>query len=85
MNEVKSPIISVENLDGSLVPEETLTFPEAMEDVIHGKVITRLEWNDREIFCLLKSGILTIHNETGFHSWIINDGDMSAEDWIILT
>lgn len=73
-----SPIIET-----SVEEKESMTFAQAMEAVIDGHAITKLEWKNKEIFCLLKSGILTIHNEKGFHSWIINDGDMTGNDWII--
>lgn len=78
MNE--SPIIRVEELDEPTV--ETMTFPQAIEAMTNGDAVTKLEWNDPEIFCLLKSGRLTIHNEKGFHDWIISDGDMAGNDWV---
>lgn len=63
---------------------ETMTFPEAMEQVIKGKKITRIEWDSREDYGLLKDGFLLIHNKKDFHKWMITDGDLLATDWVIL-
>lgn len=65
------------------VEPKTMTFTEAIEEIINGKVVTKLEWENKEIFCLLKSGLLTIHNEKGFHSWIVSEEDMAGTDWVI--
>lgn len=74
------PVVSIEDLD-----QVEMTFSEAMDEVINGKVITKIEWKNRDIFCLLKSGILQIHIDGQFKNWIISDGDMLGTDWIVLT
>jgi hypothetical protein len=65
-----------------------MTFSDAILEIITGKRITREEWNDKRIYCLLKDGLLQLHkagesNET-FHPWIINDGDLLGTDWVVL-
>jgi hypothetical protein len=57
-------------------------FPWAMEQVIDGKKITRLEWADKDVYGLLKDGYLMIHREEVDHQWIVNDGDLNSIDWI---
>ncbi len=61
----------------------TFTFPEAMQVVIDGGRVTRLDWNTNAEYGLLKDGWLTIHRGE-FHRWLVNDGDMVATDWIKL-
>lgn len=63
-----------------------MTFLQAIQEVIAGHKITKLEWANTEDFCELKDGILQIHKSIGgtWHSWIISDGDILGEDWITL-
>ena len=58
-------------------------FPDAIDALIGGKKIRRLEWSDPEEYCLLKDSFLMIHREGKFHSWIVSEGDLMAIDWII--
>jgi hypothetical protein len=74
-----------------LQPEQPLTMslPNALKLVIEGKRIAKQEWKNAD-YCLLKDGWLKIfHKKEGdklpnFHTWIINDGDLLGEDWIVL-
>ena len=59
------------------------SFPEAMAEVIAGRRITRTFWNN-DHYCLLKDGKLCIYREGNFRQWLINDGDMLSEDWIVI-
>lgn len=62
-----------------------LDFPEAIREVINGKKITRIEWNDMGTYCFLNKDILAIHKADGKnYQWVINDGDLLAKDWIIV-
>lgn len=60
-----------------------MDFPEAMRKVMEGKKVRRNDW-PKEVYCHLNQGVLTIHNETGLHSWIISEGDMDGENWVII-
>ena len=62
-----------------------MSFPRAMEAVIDGKRVTRLEWANKNEFGELKDGFLMIHTtkDGKFHQWIVNDGDLTAHDWIV--
>jgi len=60
-------------------------FPKAIAAVIDGKRITKQEWADPESYGMLKDGFLMLHrNDTGWHRWLVNDGDLSSTDWIIM-
>lgn len=65
-----------------------MSFPEAMKAVIAEKKITRLSWEDLDHYGLLKDGLLALHkagqDEFTFYSWIVNDGDLLATDWMVV-
>jgi hypothetical protein len=62
-----------------------LSFPQAIEAVIIGKKIHKLEWKDRGIYGFLNNQILSLHKEDGKnYQWILNDGDLLGDDWIVL-
>lgn len=72
--------------DTSPLPVKTqveLSFPDAIREVLNGRKITRLEWNNND-YCLLKDSFLTIFTRGDFHQWIVNDGDLNAIDWVVL-
>lgn len=68
--------------------KKTLTFTDAMAIVSKGQRVTREEWNDKRWYGILKDGMLQIHKageaEDTTHPWIINDGDLAGEDYLIL-
>jgi hypothetical protein len=63
-----------------------MNFYDAIKAITENKVnVTRSEWNDKEEYCLLKDGLLTLHKaDDKFYSWVISDGDILATDWIIV-
>ena len=62
----------------------TMSFPDAMREVINGKKVRRLSWPTSTDHGLLKDGYLTIHTKGKYHNWLVNDGDMEGEDWIVI-
>lgn len=69
--------------------EKLMDFPDAIRKVIDGKRIARVSWNNAD-YALLKDGWLVVfHKKEGektadFHKWVINDGDLGSDDWIVL-
>jgi hypothetical protein len=61
-----------------------LTFPEAMQAVIDGKHISKLEWENKDHFAELRNGSLMIHLANGWHTWTVSEGDMMGTDWVTL-
>lgn len=61
-----------------------MNFPAALQEVIDGKRVTRLEWNDPNIYVLLWNGYLSIKNYTGYHRLLVGDGDLFSDDWIVV-
>ena len=64
----------------------TMSFGEIIPEVLLGKRITRLEWDNKEEYGFMRNTILSLHksNEEGIppKNWAINDGDLAAKDWI---
>jgi hypothetical protein len=67
--------------------EGLIDFPAAMQAVKDGNRITKKEWNDKKnnAYCAIHDGLLMLHKDDGvWYKWIVNDGDMFGEDWIVL-
>lgn len=65
--------------------ETKLNFPDAMREVLNGNRIMRISWMpDAPTFCELRDTFLQIFVKSEWHQWIINDGDMSGIDWIVV-
>lgn len=67
-------------------PENGMDFFEAFRAIADAKSVTRLEWKDPNCYCRLVNGKVCIHKSDTdlFHPWIINDGDMDGEDWVVI-
>lgn len=62
-----------------------MTFPEAIKEVIGGKKIHKLEWEDKEFYGFLNGQFLSLHKPDGKnYQWIVNDGDLFGNDWIVI-
>lgn len=61
-----------------------LDFVGAIKAITEGKSITKMEWNSKEDYCLMKDGYLMVHSSTGFHTWLIRDVDVAGKDWIVI-
>ena len=76
-----TPIVS------PFVGDEKLTsFYEAVKQIVKGKKIARTSWKDKEIYGILKDSVLKLHkDDEKFYDWIISDGDLEGEDWVIIS
>ena len=63
----------------------TMSFPDAMREILNGKKVRRMEWENEEEHCLLKDGWLSIYINGAMHVWKISDGDVEGNDWIVVT
>lgn len=75
--EIVSPVIK----KGSA---KTMTFDQAIAEVIKGKKITRLEWSSNDEYGYRRNELLLIHTKGQDHQWLLSDGDMLANDWVVL-
>jgi len=62
----------------------TMDFPDAIREIIKGKKVRRISWETQTDHGLLKDGWLTIHTKGAYHTWSVNDGDLEANDWVVL-
>lgn len=60
-----------------------MTFPQAIEQVIAGKKVTRDEWENNEEYVHLKDGWLMIRLKGADYQLIVSDGDLLASDWTL--
>lgn len=61
----------------------TMNFPDAIKEIIAGKKVARVSWGNDD-HCLMNDGWVSIYTKGSFHTWTINDGDTSGEDWFIV-
>lgn len=61
-----------------------MDFPDAMRAVIAGDKVTKIEWNNPDIYLHLADGWLSIHKEDGDHPLKVSKGDMLGEDWVVV-
>lgn len=66
-------------------PDDAFDFFEALEYVLKGKKIHKLEWKDEGFYGFMKDEQLHLHKPAGtVHPWIISYGDMTGTDYIVL-
>ena len=63
---------------------ETMTFPEAMQAVIEGKLVARAAWGDDEVYVCINGDRLRILDKKDnlLHPLIVSEVDMRSNDWI---
>jgi len=65
--------------------KKTLFFLDAMQEVINDKKIHKLEWEDKEYYGFRHNEKLSLHKPDGkTYQWILSDGDMLGDDYIVL-
>lgn len=66
-------------------PDVLMNFYKALQEVSLGKKIHKLEWKDESYYGIMDNGMLKLHKPDGqLYNWIINDGDLAGEDWIVV-
>lgn len=71
-------------------PVKGMDFPDAMREVILGKKVTRLEWNDPTIFVFLRTketdadDRLKITRDGKTFDLLVSSGDMDGKDWVVV-
>ncbi|MCR4324172.1 MAG: DUF2829 domain-containing protein [Candidatus Curtissbacteria bacterium] len=61
----------------------TMSFPDAMREVINGKKVARISWGNKD-YGFLKGEWLTIFTKGAFHTWSVSQGDLEGEDWMVV-
>lgn len=61
------------------------SFYDALEELAAGAKITKLEWENVDIYGVMMDGRVKLHKEDNkFYEWIITDGDMAGDDWVVI-
>ena len=76
-------------MEGTLTPipqgrAMTMSFFDALKKIQVGKMVTRISWGNKD-YCYMKDGWLSIFRNGKTFQWVINDGDMEAQDFIVIT
>jgi hypothetical protein len=86
-----TPIDTVEEEKDSFTPiarevgeSITMSFPDAIREIVRGNRVRRMSWPSVEDHGLLKDGWLEIFTNGGYHVWKVSDGDIEGNDWIIV-
>jgi hypothetical protein len=83
--DTQSPVISPEGEIKEVKEIKQMDFPNALREVIGGLQITKLEWNNKNIYGLLENGKLMLHKDDNkMYQWIISEGDLLGEDWVVV-
>ncbi len=62
-----------------------MNFPSAMQKVIDGGRITKLEWNNRDVYFLIHEGMLKIKKEDGtICPLLLQEADLVGIDWVVV-
>ena len=71
--------------------EVLMNFPDAMREILNGSHVMRKAWMEKApMFCGLNETFLSIfrvkdgETQPRWHQWLVNDGDMSGIDWIVI-
>lgn len=77
-----SPVVKVE-----VKPLVTYLFSDALREVLNGGKITRIAWENPNIYGTMKDRLLYINgteDDNLLHPWTLSEGDMVADDWVVL-
>lgn len=62
-----------------------LNFSQAISELLAGKMVTKLEWNDKDYYGTLADNRLRLHKPDGqLYDWILSEGDLSGKDYIVV-
>lgn len=65
--------------------EVLMNFNQAMEVVVIGKKVHKLQWKDKEYYGFLEKDVLILHNPEGTTDrWILSKGDLEGTDYVII-
>lgn len=79
----------MEEVQGSPLPvaqnaDIVYPFDQALQQLLEGRKITRIAWNDKNTYGFLQGEEVWIRIKGENHRWILTIGDITAIDWIII-
>jgi hypothetical protein len=63
---------------------EMLDFMDAIREVLNGKRVTRVSWEDVNVYIFLANDFLCIDMGNSVHQLVTSLGDMQGLDWYVL-
>lgn len=75
-------------MDLTPLPQEeikprTMDFLDAIRLIIQGKKVARVSWGNTD-YGVLDKEWLCIFTKGSLHTWKVNEGDMTAQDWVVV-
>ena len=62
-----------------------MDFPTAIQKIIEGRKITKLEWGNKFIYGELRDDFLMLRKEDGkFYQWILSRADLEGTDYVVI-
>ena len=66
-----------------------MTFPQAVQEIIDGKRVSKREWADPESYGFTNDNgagtvVLSLHKEDGNHQWVLSWGDLTGTDYFVV-
>lgn len=71
-------------IEEGVVDAQTMSFPTAMKEIRNGKKIRRIVWPEKD-YGVLQDGFLMVFTDNKLSKWLVNDGDIDAEDFVVIT
>jgi len=63
--------------------QKIMNFSSAIREIIEGRKVTKLEWNNQAIYIFLSEGLLKIKKADGVvASLLVSEADMIGTDWV---
>lgn len=64
---------------------KTMNFVQVLAAVITGAKATKLDWNNPQVYMVLRQGFLQIYrDDRRFYNLILSEADLIGEDWVLL-
>ena len=67
----------------SPIIKNQFNFKTALDKILEGKKITKLEWKNKD-YGFMKSEILHINRDGRDNQWILSEGDLTGEDFVVV-
>ena len=62
----------------------TMSFPDAMYEVLRGNKVTRVSWGSENEYGILKNGWLSIFTRGQMYTWTVSEADIEGNDWVVI-
>jgi hypothetical protein len=72
-------------ISSSTINIQSFDFSRALDLIVDGRKVHKLEWQDQEYYGVLHDATLMLHKPDGkLYAWIISEGDLIGTDFIVI-